>query len=369
MEYSSKALKLKDLDALIESISREYRVYGPAAKDGEFAFKVIEPGTELYLGCTVTMLPPKHVLQPTWQDLYSYKLGDGFAIEEPKLDIKQAIVGISPCDVNAVLALDRVFGGKFVDPYYWERRRNTLIVAANCTEVAAESFCTSWDTGPELYSNYDLLLTDLTDGYLLEVGSDEGESVVTGLNLPEATRADLNEKALRLDAARASSKKKLPVAPDDLHAFLSERFYHPAWEPNAEVCFSCGNCTFSCPTCFCVDTRDEIRPSQGSGKRGSEYLSCQLLEFAAVAHGANFRPKRIDRFKHRTIHKLSWMMQQYGLTGCVGCGRCVRWCPSWPVRRGQITSLADPVEIIADLVEPPEKYEKIEKPGAGSVIM
>jgi len=359
----SRALKLESLDVLIEAVSQRYRAYGPVAKDGEHAFQEIGADSELYLGCAVTMLPAKHVLQPVRMDLYTFKLGDGFEIEEPGLDEKLAIIGISPCDVNAVLALDRVFGGKFVDPYYWRRRENTLIVAANCIEVAEESFCTSWDTGPELYSDYDLLITELTDGYLLEVGSRDGEDIVNGLNLIKATQEDLKEKKSRLDAARAATRKKLPVAPDDLHRLFKEQYNHPIWVPNADVCFSCGNCTFSCPTCFCFDIRDEIMPSRKEGVRNSEWDSCQLLEFAGIAHHANFRRLRIDRFKHRSIHKLSWMKQQYGLTGCVGCGRCVRWCPSWPERRGRITSLADPVEIIADMLEPPEKIEGAERPG------
>ena len=363
MAKSKSALRLENLDILIEAVLQQYRVYGPVAKGGEHAWQKIEPESKLHLGCAVTMLPAKHILQPVWQDIYSFKFGNGFQIKEPELAEKIAFFGISPCDVNALLALDRVFGGRFVDPCYWRRRENTLIVAANCTEVSRESFCTSWDTGPELYSNYDLLITELSDGYLLEVGSPKGEDVVAVLNLPKATQDHLNEKAVRLNAARAATKKKLPVAPDDLHRFLKERFNHPAWVPNSDACFSCGNCTIACPTCYCFDIRDEVMPSRSIGVRRSEWDSCQLLEFAEVGFHANFRLLRIDRFKHRTIHKLSWMKQQYGLTGCVGCGRCVRWCPSWPERRGRITSLADPVEIVTDLMEPSERYEGIERPG------
>ncbi|HZD59911.1 MAG TPA: 4Fe-4S dicluster domain-containing protein [Anaerolineae bacterium] len=363
MAKPMRALKVENLDILIEAVSHTYRTYGPVAKDGEHAWELVDPDSAVYLGCAVTMLPAKHILQPVRLDLYTFTLGDGFQIEEPSFDERIALFGVSPCDVNAILALDRVFRGKFIDPYYWKRRDSALIVAANCTEVAEESFCTSWDTGPELHSDYDLLITELADSYLLEVGSQRGNDIANGLNLPKATQEDLEEKAARLDAARAATKKKLPVAPDDLHQLFKDRYDHPIWVSNADVCFSCGNCTFSCPTCFCFDIRDEIKPSRREGVRNLEWDSCQLLEFAEVAHHANFRRLRIDRFKHRTIHKLSWMKQQYGLTGCVGCGRCVRWCPSWPVRRGRITSLADPVEIIADMLEPPEKIEGVERPG------
>lgn len=362
MKSTSKALKLNNLDILVRTISQRYLAYGPVAKYGEHAFQKIEPESDIYLGCAVTMLPAKHILQPVWQDLYTFKLDDGFKIEEPDLTGDIAIIGISPCDVHATLALDRVFGGKFVDPYYWERRKRTLIVAANCTEISQESFCTSWNTGPELYSDYDLLITDLADGCLLEVGSQRGADAIDGLSLPSATEVDLNEKAERLNTARASSKKRMPIAPDNLHQFFKERYNHPAWTPNADVCYSCGNCTFTCPTCYCFDVRDEIMPSKNKGIRHSEWNSCQLHEFAGIAHKANFRPHRIDRFKHRALHKLTWMKQKYGLTGCVGCGRCVRWCPSWPVRRGRITSLADPVEITADMMEAADTFTRAEGP-------
>ncbi|MCL4499213.1 MAG: 4Fe-4S dicluster domain-containing protein, partial [Chloroflexi bacterium] len=276
---------------------------------------------------------------------------NGFALETPPIDQEQVLFGVRPCDVNAILIFDRVFGGRYKDPNWWERREHTLIVAANCTTVAEECFCTSWGTGPGLQANYDLLLTDLGDRFLLEADSPEGDALADQLDLETADGEDLAIKARLLAKATASVKKILAVKPPDLHAFLEERFSHEAWQSQADVCFSCGNCTLVCPTCYCFNVYENYSPALNAGERRADWDSCQLLEFARIAHGYNFRRTRIDRFKHRTIHKLSWMMQQYGMPGCVGCGRCVRWCPSWPVRRGRPTSLADPVEIVDDLLE------------------
>ncbi|MCL5292334.1 MAG: 4Fe-4S dicluster domain-containing protein [Actinobacteria bacterium] len=345
-----RALKLDGLDILIESLKKDYLVYAPLSRNGDYFFSILEE-EKAYLGCAVTIMPPKRILQPEVQTLFNYTAVDGYSIETPPLDQKQALFGIRPCDVHAMLGFDRVFGGRYEDPYWWERRKNTLVVAANCTTVAEECFCSSWGTGPGLDANYDLLLTDLEDGYLLEIGSPAGEEVAIQLDVPPAGEADLSKKARLLARATASIKKVLGVKPTELHDFLAERFDHPAWQPQADVCFSCGNCTITCPTCYCYNIFEDYSPALKAGERRSEWDSCQLLEFARIAHGFNFRRTRLDRFKHRSIHKLSWMDQQYQTPGCVGCGRCVRWCPSWPVRRGRPTSLADPVEIIGDLME------------------
>lgn len=348
----ARAVKLDNLKRLTRTLQEDYTVYSPMPRDGELSFLELGDG-EPRIDCAVTIMPPKRILQPEVQNLFSYRTENGFTIDVPPLDSKQALFGVRPCDVHAILALDKVFGGTYKDPYWRERRANTLIVAANCTTVAEECFCSSWGTGPGLEANYDLLVTDLGEGfgYMLESASPTGDAIVDGLGLPSAETGDFTEKARLLARATASIKKVLGVRPADLHDFLSERFDSEAWKPQAEVCYSCANCTIVCPTCYCFNVEDDYSPAKKYGERRADWDSCQLLEFAQIAHGFNFRRTRLDRFKHRSIHKLSWMMQQYGRTGCVGCGRCVRWCPSWPVRRGKPTSLADPVEIVGDLME------------------
>ncbi|MHB0976522.1 MAG: 4Fe-4S dicluster domain-containing protein [Candidatus Aquicultorales bacterium] len=346
----AKALRLDKLDALTAVLKEDRTVYAPIAKDGEHVFRALED-EKPFLGCAVTIMPPKRIMQPEVQTLFDYSLEDGFTVDVPTLDKEAVLFGVRPCDVNAIVTFDRVFGPKYPDPYWRKRRERTMVVAANCTTVAEECFCTSWGTGPGLQADYDLLLTDLEDFHLLEVGSPAGDKVADGLGLEPADTEDLNKKARLLAEAAASIKKVLSVKPKDLHGFLDERFNHQAWKPQAEVCYSCGNCTIVCPTCYCFNVFDDTSPARNKGERIAEWDSCQLLEFSEIAKGFNFRRTRLDRFKHRAIHKLSWMKQQYGRTGCVGCGRCVRWCPSWPVRRGRPTSLADPVEIVDDLLE------------------
>ena len=346
----ARGFKLEKLDALTSALQRERTVYAPVLKGGEHVFSPLD-GMEPFLGCAVTIMPPKRVMQPEIQTLFGYETKNGFSIGVPSLDEKQALFGVRPCDLHAIMGFDKVFGPPFNDPYWQERRRNTLIVAANCTTVAGECFCTSWGTGPGLDFGFDLLLTDLEDGYLLEVGSPAGEAVAKKLDLSPAADGDFEKKSRLLARAATEVKKSLGVRPIDLHGFLNERFDHPAWRPQADVCFSCGNCTIVCPTCYCFNVFEDYSPASDSGERKTEWDSCQLLEFSLVTRGLNFRPARIDRFKHRAFHKLSWMTEQYGTYGCVGCGRCVRWCPSWPVRRGQPTALADPVEIVGDLME------------------
>jgi ferredoxin len=347
------AIKIKDLNQLVKVLQRNYKVYAPQSKNGESEFReLVEPELEL-TDCPPSILPPKKIFQSVRGTLFTFTIKNtsSFQCREELVDEPRAVLGLRPCDVHALLTLDQVFNEKYPDPYYLTRRERGLIIAITCTEVTPECFCTSFGTGPYLKNNYDLLLTNLGDEYLLEVGSDKGSSVVSELNGRPAAQPDFARKNKLIQLAKGKIIRHLPIPLEALDKYLAETFDHRSWQRQADYCLSCGNCTLVCPTCHCFNVTDNLKPSISSGERVWEWDSCQLLEFSKIALSANFRRLRLDRFKHRAIHKLSWMKQQYGRTGCVGCGRCARWCPSLPERRGRLTSLADPIEIIADLLE------------------
>lgn len=310
--------------------AQSYTVYGTVNEKGTGVFKPLENLTDFSLRCTGGTLPPKHIWYRPEETLFTYDRSGNHLKTEISL-VKQAVFGIRPCDVHALLALDEVFlGSTYLDPYYWARRAELLLIVFNCVEAGDTCFCASLGTGPALEHDYDLLFTALgkkggEEGYLLEVGSSAGGELVQGLGGEEASEEDYREKQRRL--AEAAPGRRITLETDQLPRLMREGFKHPYWEEVAGKCFACANCTSVCPTCYCADLFDETDFSLRETRRKRRWSWCFLGEFAAV-HGGNFREKRIDRLRQFMQHKLNFSVGQYGFFHCVGCGRCLVWCPA-----------------------------------------
>lgn len=316
-------LPKEDLGRLMDKLTAAFVVIGPVRKQNEFVFDRIEKAAQLALDYHTTILPPKKVLHQPFETLFSFKEDQGI-IDVDHPDHKQILFGVHPCDVHAIAILDQAYSHDYEDPYYMAKRENTLLVALNCTGPGENCFCSSLGTGPDLKEGYDLLLTDLGDQYLVEVGSPEGAQIVELAGLPAAPRVTAVEKEKRLAEARKKFHKRMLVR--DLRELLEENFRHPIWEELIEECLACGSCTMVCPTCFCYNVVDKIDLSLKSGKRQREWDSCMLLEYAQVALDHNFRKDRDARIKQRIYHKLVYYEPQFGTLGCVGCGRCIHTC-------------------------------------------
>ncbi|WP_192868196.1 4Fe-4S dicluster domain-containing protein [Calderihabitans maritimus] len=320
----SLALLPKDhLYDFVDQLMEEFVVVGPVAKGSEFVFSEIRDPEQVRLDYETTILPPKKVLHRPFQTLFSFR-EDGGITEEERINKRQVLFGVHPCDVHAISILDKAYGSEYPDPYYMAHREQTLIIALNCTQVGKNCFCHSLDTGPSLKEGYDLLLTDLGCSYLVEVGSESGTGIVERTGLALAPRVKMVEKEKRLDNARKKFRKRLLT--QGLHELLEENFRHPIWEELIKSCLACGSCTMVCPTCFCYNVVDKIDLSLKSGRRQREWDSCMLLEYAQVALGHNFRRDRDARIKQRIYHKLLYYEPQFGTLGCVGCGRCISAC-------------------------------------------
>ncbi|WP_258360765.1 4Fe-4S dicluster domain-containing protein [Moorella sulfitireducens (nom. illeg.)] len=311
------------LDPFLNKLKENYTLIGPVVKGKEFVFAPLSDPGELSLHYQTTLLPPKKVLHLPFEVLFSFH-EDQQIIETAQEQQQQIIFGIHPCDVHAIAILDKAYTAEYPDPYYIAKRRNTLLVALNCSEPGENCFCQSLGTGPELKDGYDLLLTDLGNGYLLEVGSPRGRELVQVMDLAPAPRVAMVEKQKVLDNARRKFQKKLNT--QDLPGILEENFRQPIWEELMHECLACGSCTMVCPTCFCYNVVDKIDLNLKSGKRQREWDSCMLLEYAQVALGHNFRKDRDARVKQRIYHKLVYYEPQFGTLGCVGCGRCIHTC-------------------------------------------
>ncbi len=308
----------------MDSLGEDFRIVGPAAEGNQTVFREVGSSAELMLDYVSTMIPPSKVLfyKPV-EEVLRFDLRSGIAFEEvPPEGGRVLALGVHPCDVHAILYLDRVFAE---DPYYMKRRENTLIVALNCTRVDRFCFCSSVGTGPylDVEEGYDLLLTDVGDFYLAEPATRRGEGLLKGVRA--ARVEELMAKYESKDKLLMSFTKRLDM--EGLDGLFLKNTEHPVWAGVADSrCLSCTNCVMVCPTCFCYDVVDETGMDLGSTRRSRQWDACQDLHFAQI-HGANFRRARASRLRQFVTHKLDYTAQ-FGTLGTVGCGRCIRWCPT-----------------------------------------
>jgi ferredoxin len=229
----------------------------------------------------------------------------------------------------AIQVQDAVFlDGDFPDPTYAARREQAFIVAVNCTEPGALCFCASMDSGPEARGGYDLCLTECIDDaahfFLVAAGSPAGEDVLADTPAQAATAEDVTTASALL--ARATASMGRALATDGLPEALADSYGHPRWAQVAARCLACGNCTLVCPTCFCTSVEDVTDLSGDSAERVRHWDSCFTTDFSYI-HGGSIRPSGMARYRQWLIHKLSTWHDQFGTSGCVGCGRCIAWCP------------------------------------------
>lgn len=256
---------------------------------------------------------------------------EGFTIDPagPAVD-RVALFGVRSCDLAAVAIHDTVLAGRDAsDPRYTARREATFIVAGTCASPAGTCFCASMDTGPRPADGYDLCLTELLDGgqhrFLVEAGSAAGEQILAELPRTGATAQDL--AAADQVVADASARMGRELDPEGLPALLYASAESPRWGAVAQRCLACTNCTMVCPTCFCTSVEDVSDLSGGLDERHRVWDSCFSAEYSHV-HGGAVRASTAARYRQWLTHKFGAWTDQFGMSGCVGCGRCITWCPA-----------------------------------------
>jgi sulfhydrogenase subunit beta (sulfur reductase) len=254
----------------------------------------------------------------------------GFQVlEERDMIPTYALIGVRPCEINAMSVLDKVFNTEgFSDPTYNARREKAFIVAVNCTRPGGTCFCVSMNTGPEVRSGFDIALTEILDDgqhyFTARVGSEKGADI-----LGETVHRDTTEKEKRIARSilgKASRQMGRSLNTSNLKAIFHDHFEHPQWEKVAGRCLTCGNCTMVCPTCFC-STIEDTNPLNGAyAERWRKLDSCFTKDFTYI-HGGSIRASEKSRYRQWLTHKLVTWIDQFGTFGCVGCGRCITWCP------------------------------------------
>jgi ferredoxin len=272
----------------------------------------------------------KRYLFPPMVRVWRARRGEsGLEVEEPEPPPRYAFVGVRSCDLHAVAIQDRVFmGNGHVDADYEARRRDAFFVAVNCGRAGGTCFCASMDTGPRVTDGYDLALTEILDEdghrFVVEVGSERGEEVLAELD----SRAAREEERAAPDAAAARAAASMGRTLDvtDIRDLLQSNAEHPRWDDVADRCLTCGNCTMVCPTCFCSTAEDTTDLARTTADHTRLWDSCFTLGHSYV-HGGSVRRTGRSRYRQWMTHKLSTWIDQFGSSGCVGCGRCITWCP------------------------------------------
>jgi sulfhydrogenase subunit beta (sulfur reductase) len=266
------------------------------------------------------LFPPKATL------LSAEKTENGWAFIPHAADAtKYALLGVRACELAAIQIQDKVFlDGPYQDPIYRERREQLFIIAVNCTQAARTCFCTSMNTGPDCKAGFDLALTEIDTGFLCETGSDLGREIVAVCAATEATAGQL--QAAIAARQRAVDQITRQMETGDLPGLLHDNLNHPRWKEVGERCLSCTNCTMVCPTCFCSSVTEVRDLNMDRVERERVWDSCFDPDFSYLG-GSLVRNDTASRYRQWLTHKLDSWHSQFGTSGCVGCGRCITWCP------------------------------------------
>ena len=330
-----------------------YQVVGPTVRDRAIVYDTLTSVADLPIGYTdeqdggtyrlkkrtdkamfgyaVGPHSWKKFLHPPVIRLWQAKReGDSFQVvpenhEAPKL----AFLGVRSCELHAIAIQDKVFlQGAYTDPTYQSQRNNICIIAINCGQAGGTCFCTSMNTGPRASAGFDLALTEVLNEehhfFVVEVGSELGAELLRDLPYQEASEADRQvAEQIVADTARQMGRS---MDTTDIKGLLFRNLEHPRWEDVAKRCLTCGNCTMVCPTCFCTTVEDVTDLTGESAERWRKWDSCFTIDFSHIA-GGSIRSSTRSRYRQWMTHKLGSWIDQFGTSGCVGCGRCITWCP------------------------------------------
>jgi len=348
------AIGREDLPEIFDALAnRGYQVIGPTVRDGAIIYDTvacledlpvgwtdrqdaghyrIEPrGDAALFGYAVGPHSWKRFLHPPIELLWrANREGDGLSIvENEEIGRPLAFIGVRACELRAIAIQDRVFlAGQYVDKSYRIRRDHAFIVAVNCSQAGGTCFCVSMDAGPSVEAGFDLALTELLEEgrhlFVVEVGSIAGADLVRDLPRRPATEAEIADAERVIARTRDQMGRTLET--NGLKELLQANQSHPRWDEVAERCLTCGNCTNVCPTCFCTTIDDTTDLSGTTAARVRRWDSCFTLDFSYI-NGGNVRNSARSRYRQWVTHKLAHWIDQFGSSGCVGCGRCITWCP------------------------------------------
>jgi len=350
------------LSGLVDLLASEgYQVIGPTARDGAIVLSELSTAEELPAGWAVESGPGfyrlrprddgavfahsagpqswKQFLHPPRRQLWSAGPDGEFraVTEDPP---RYAFLGVRGCDLAAIATLSTVLGRgqdlpgrkdalRQPDGRFSRVRQGLFVIAVNCTEPGGVCFCASMGTGPAAGPGYDIVLTEQAGRaehrFIAEAATDEGARVLAAIPHRDPRPAEVD--TAQAEVAGAADRMGREMPPVDLPALIRDSRESPHWQDVASRCLTCANCTMVCPTCFCTTTEDVTELAGDNAGRWQRWASCFELDFSYV-HGGSVRQSGESRYRQWISHKLGTWHDQFGTSGCTGCGRCIAWCPA-----------------------------------------
>jgi ferredoxin len=345
------AIPRDGLQKLIQALRDEgYETFGPLVRHGAVAtgpvdnvdqlplgwlseqdggsYRLVEAGHERFFDVTPGADGWKRYLFPPRQALFGLTAQNGtWRAEVPNPEAsKRALIGVRPCELAAIQMQDRIFlRPPYGDPAYQARRENLLLVVVNCLHPGDTCFCASLGTGPKAEAGYDLCLTELDESFLVEIGSPKGAALASAIGAQPAS--DEGRRAAEDGLAYARDHMGRQLDAKDLPQRMLSNLEHPHWDEVAKRCLGCGSCALVCPTCFCWEAEENLVVGEGQQGRVRVWDTCFNPNHSYHAGGGTRQTVRA-RYRQWLTHKLGSWVQQFGALGCVGCGRCITWCPA-----------------------------------------
>lgn len=347
-------LELQEFSKWIPALRSDYRVIAPVREDAAIIYDDIDTLEDLpqswiddqeaghyrikhdenrkdYFAYTLGPHSWKsHFFPPERRLLKAIRNKDGLKFQNQPLPQEPSILlGVRACELKAIEIQDRVFmHAQTQDPYYVHQRKQTLIIALNCSRAGKTCFCTSMQCGPEVQAGFDLALTECCTTrehyFLIQVGTKKGAELLINLNFKTASETEIKQGQQIVEDTAKSMKRQ--VQSEGLSEDLKSKNEHPYWQKIAETCMSCANCTMVCPTCFCSSVEDKSDLSGDHAERWRKWDSCFTLDHSYL-HGGSVHATTESRYRQWLTHKFSSWVDQFDTSGCVGCGRCITWCP------------------------------------------
>ena len=343
-----------DFQHLLDALSqRGYQVVGPTVEDGAIVYGAIDAVDDLPVGWTDEHDGGRYQLKKRGdQALFGYVVGphswkrflyppalrlwqiqrqeDGLQFVETAPEVpKYAFLGVRSCELRAMAIQDQVFmQGSHTDATYASRRQECLTIAVNCGQASGTCFCVSMRAGPKATDGFDLALTEVVETdrhfFVVQIGTELGADVMRDVAHRAASAAEIDIAERLVAQTEAQMGRALDTT--GLQELLYHNVEHPRWDEVAKRCLSCANCTMVCPTCFCATVEDVTDLTGSQAERWRKWDSCFTQDFSYL-HGGSVRTSTRARYRHWITHKLATWIDQFGTSGCVGCGRCITWCP------------------------------------------